>query len=125
MVSPSAKEIYSEMSKRYVEIEVTTNEVDRERYQRAKAREALYNENWKKIKVNINEIVDKFTPDVEGKKKGEKFVFKNRAYIIKADMAVGYLRIYDRQRKIYIKPDGSPCLGRDESHFKILRKEEM
>lgn len=72
----SAKEIYSEMSKCYVEIEMTTNEVDRKRYQRAKEREVLYNENWKKIKVNINEIVDKFTPDAKGKKKGEKFVFK-------------------------------------------------
>lgn len=63
------KSSYSEASKHYVEVKVTESALDKERFDRSKLREAKYNENWSKQKVNINEIVDEFTPYFTVKKK--------------------------------------------------------
>ena len=48
----NAKEIYSEASKYYCETKVPSSSIDQERYNKSKAREAKFNENWKKEKVN-------------------------------------------------------------------------
>ena len=41
-----------------------------------------------------------------------------------ADMASGYLRIFDKNQKTYIKPDGTPGTDK-ETYFKIKKREEM
>ena len=120
-----SKSCYSEASNYYIEVDVAQNEIDAKRYERSKERERRYNDNWKKIMVNINEIVDRFTPGCEGYRDGVKFVFENERYLIKADMPAGYLRIYDKENKCYVMPDGSPCVSADKSHFKIKKREDM
>lgn len=48
--------------------------------------------------VNINEIVDKFCPNVVGKTVSDvKFVYENENYMIECDKVAGYLRIYDKK----------------------------
>ena len=69
-------------------------------------------------------MINKFAPNSVGKEKGVKFIFEGTRYIIKADMASGYLRIYDKVLKDYVKLDGTPGL-RSETHFKIKKRSEM
>ena len=122
------KSAYSEASQYYVKAKVPSSEVDRRRYDASKRRETQFNESWKKHAVNINEICDRFVPDDDGHKgeklNGVKYVFEGERYKVKADMASGYLRIYDKALKKYVKLDGSAGT-RDDTHFKILRREEM
>ena len=118
------KSAYSEASKHYIEVRVPASAEDQDRFDRAKMREAQYNENWKKQMVNINEIVDEFCPSFSVKEKSNKYIFKGERYDVSADMAAGYLRIYDNQLKSWIKLDGTPA-GRGEGHYKIKKREEM
>ena len=74
--------------------------------------------------VNLNDIVKKFTPGVKGKSKGVKFVFDNGKYIVKVDMPSGYLRIFDKKIKKYVKLDGTPGKN-EETHFKVMKRKEM
>lgn len=77
-----------------------------------------------KVKVNINEIIEQFAPEFIAKDNNQKMIFYGERYNIIADMASGYLRIYDTDLKAYIKLDGMP--GTEvETHFKIMRREEM
>ena len=115
---------YSDASKYYIEVTVSQSELDKGRYDRSKAREAKHNENWIKHKVNLNDIVKKFADGDRGERQGVKYVFKGSRYEVKADMASGYLRIYDRKTKKYVKLDGQPGTL-EETHFKILKREEM
>lgn len=124
------KSAYSDISKDYIENTVPSNSVDQERYDRSKNREALYNENWIKQKVNLNEIVDKFVPAVEGfveqhSEGGVKYDFEGERYIVKCDKVAGYLRIFDKQAKSYCLLDGTPSKDNLLTHFKIKRREEM
>ena len=124
------KQAYSDISKDYVDNIVPGSALDQERYDRSKAREAANNENWKKQKVNLNEIVDRFVPEVNGfveqhTEGGVKYVFEGDRYTVKCDKVAGYLRIYDKQSKMYCKLDGTPSKNGDETHFKIKRREEM
>ena len=63
------KETYSEESKYYIEKEVSSRELDKNRYERSKQREDKYNEQWKMHPVNLNDICDKFAPGDNGHKK--------------------------------------------------------
>jgi len=119
-----AKTPYSTVSKYYVTTTVPNSEIDQGRYDRSKERERKYNDNWNKQKVNINEIVDKFTPGCTGVAEGVKFVFEGSEYSVVADMASGYLRIKDNSNGKYLKLDGTPG-NREETHFKIKKREEM
>lgn len=124
------KAAYSDISKDYIENVVPNSTIDKERYNRSKAREAKNNENWLKNKVNLNEIVDKFVPQVDGfveqhSEGGVKYDFEGPRYIVKCDKVAGYLRIYDKETKMYCKLDGTPSRNGDETHFKIKRREEM
>ena len=124
------KYTYSDISKDYIENTVPLNPVDQRRYDRSKNRETLYNENWIKQKVNLNEIVDKFVPAVEGfveqhSEGGVKYDFEGERYIVKCDKVAGYLRIWDKQAKLYCLLDGTPCGLNEFTHFKIKRREEM
>ena len=119
------KSAYSEASKHYVEVKVFESELDKERFDRSKLREAKYNENWSKQKVNINEIVDEFAPNFTVKEKGTKYIFIGERYEVTADMAGGYLRIKDRNTGYWVKLDGTPVSGNCEGHYKIMKREEM
>ena len=118
------KSVYSEASQYYVEKEVPSSDVTQAQYDRSKAREAKYNENWKKQPVNLNDICDEFAPGDDGYKDGVKWKFDGERYQVVADMASGYLRIYDKETKRWCRLDGTSG-GRDDTHFKILRREEM
>ena len=74
--------------------------------------------------VDLNDIVWTFTPGAIGSVHGVKYEFENDHYVIKADMAAGYLRIYDKHLKKYVKLDGTPG-SLEETHFKIKKRSEM
>lgn len=118
------KSVYSEAAQYYVEETVPSSEIDQGRFDRSKKREEKYNENWKERPVNLNEICDKFAPGDAGHKEGVKFVFEGDDYKVVADMATGYLRIQDLNSGKYVTLDGAPS-ALEETHFKILRREEM
>ena len=119
-----AKTPYSKISNYYVTITVPNSSIDQGRYDRSKERERKYNKNWIKQKVNINEIVDLFAPGSTGSVEGVKFVFKSSDYTVITDMASGYLRIKENKNGKFLKLDGTPG-NREETHFKIKKKEEM
>ena len=49
-------------SAEYIQNRVPIFDIDRKRYERSKRKEAEFNENWMKQKVNLNELVDKYAP---------------------------------------------------------------
>jgi hypothetical protein len=122
------KSAYSEASQYYIDTIVPNSSKDSDRYLRSKAREEQYNDRWMSHSVNLNKICDKFAPGDAGSKIGHpdgvKYVFKGSRYKVVADMASGYLRIQNLASGKYVKLDGRPGVG-DETHFKILRREEM
>ena len=120
-----SKQRYSDSSRSYIGNDVPSSTVDRKRYDSSKAREAKWDENWKKQPVNLNDTVSRFTPGVQGRRKGVKYVFENARWRIDADMVAGYLRIYDKRAKSHIRLDGSISDDRMETHFKILKRKEM
>ena len=115
---------YSKAAKFYARIMIHSSMLDAIRYYKSKLRESKYNSNWEKNKVNLNDVVSKFTPSKKGEAKGVKYVFKNANYTIKADMPSGYLRIFDNKAKKYVKLDGTPGTN-EETHFKIKKRREM
>lgn len=62
------------------------------------------------------------TPEATPKIHGVKAVRKNKDYIIKVDMASGYLKVYDRNLKTFLDKYGNPVSDGPDSHMKILRK---
>lgn len=120
-----SKTSYSIAAKFFARVMSHGSMLDAIRYARSKLRESKFNENWKKHMVNLNDVVNQFTPGVKGKPKGVKFQFENANYIVKVDMPSGYLRIYDKKAKMYTKLDGTPSESREETHFKIMKRKEM
>ena len=120
-----SKSRYSAAAKFYARIMSHGSLLDAVRYAKSKLRESLHNETWKEHPVNINDIVNQFTPGVKGKPKGVKFEFENADYIIKADMPAGYLRIFDKHTNSTIMLDGTPSNDPEKTHFKILKRKEM
>lgn len=121
-----SKSAYSEASKHYIEVKVPVSAKDQKRFDKAKLREASFNENWKKQMVNLNEIIDQFCPNFTVKEKGEKLIFKGDRYHIQTDMVAGYLKILDFTNKVWIKLDGSKAnISIGEGHYKIKKREEM
>lgn len=120
MAANDNKALYSQASKYYVEKHETSDY----NYNKSKEREKKHNTDWEKQKVNLNDIIDKFAPDFEAKETGSKMIFYGERYNVVADMASGYLRIYDSVLKTYVQMDGTP--GTDaNTHFKIKKREEM
>ena len=100
-----------------------------------------YGQNW--TSVNINTIVDRFTPGatpqvINGK---VKYISSNGRYEIIADIGGGYLRIYDHHKGCHVDAYGndvrnyidsrgkqhgrSPSEQKVLTHFRILKREEM
>ena len=121
----NAKAIYSEASKYYCETKVPSSSIDQERYNKSKAREAKFNENWKKEKVNIVDIVEKYAPNAKAYENGYKFYFEGEKYTVITDMVAGYLRIKDNASGKWLRLDGTLTKSDKRTHFKIKRKEEM
>ncbi|WP_169079327.1 hypothetical protein [Bifidobacterium erythrocebi] len=119
-----SKQRYSDSSHSYIDNDVPNSMVDQGRYSRSKDREAKWNESWEKQPVNLNEIVNRFTPSAQGRRRGVKYVFENDRWRIDADMVAGYLRIYDKKAKKNVKLNGLPGSNK-ETHFKILKRKEM
>lgn len=118
------KTAYSAASKHYIKDIVPKSPTEQERYRKAKEREAKYNDDWDRLAVNINDIIQQFAPGSTGKKKGYKYKYVGKDYIVLADMIAGYLRIVDRRTSQFVKLDGTP--GDDpETHFKILKRKDM
>lgn len=120
-----SKSQYSGASQHYVNVSVPSSEFERNRYNRNKSREKEFGANWEKRKVNLNDIVNRFCPDYTVKERSYKFIFKGDRYDVSADMGSGYVRIRDKVLKSWVTIDGTPSNSLEETHFKILRREEM
>lgn len=120
-----SKSRYSAAAKFYARVMAHGSMKDAIRYAKSKLRESKFNDNWKKHMVNLNDVVNNFTPGVKGKTKGVKYQFENANYIIKVDMPSGYLRIYDKKAKMYTRIDGTPSRSLEDTHFKIMKRKEM
>jgi len=116
---------YSKAAKFYARVMSHGSMLDAIRYYRSKLRESKFNENWKKHMVNLNDVVNKYTPGVKGKPKGVKYQFENANYIVKVDMPSGYLRIFDKKAGKYTTIDGTPTTDFESTHFKIMKRKEM
>ncbi len=121
----NAKEIYSEASKYFCEVSVPSDTKVQEWFNKSKAREAEYNEKWKKFKVNLVDLVDKYAPNAQVYEKRYKFFFKGDKYTVVTDMVAGYARVQVNATKQYLDINGRPNSDGDFTHFKIKRKEEM
>ena len=114
------KAAYSKASKYYIENKSASDLG----FNKSKEREKKHNTDWIKTKVNLNELIDHFSPSFTSKINKQKMIFFGERYNVITDMAGGYLRIYDNSAKTYVKLDGTP--GNDkETHFKIKKREEM
>ena len=118
-----------------------TNEELNKKITAGQGRKVTYGQNW--TSVNINTIVDRFTPGatpqvINGK---VKYISSNGRYEIIADIGGGYLRIYDHRKGCHIDAYGndvrnyidsrgkqhgrSPSEQKVLTHFRILKREEM
>lgn len=99
-------------------------------------RKEMYQKNW--AQVNLNEIVEKFSPKAEPYERGGKFIYGGERYDVVTDTFGGYLRIIDktipktgRKENRYITLDGRSYLSlpknqREElTHFYILKRKDM
>ena len=119
-----SKSAYTSASKKFVNKTIQNSEKAKHQYDISKKKEEIYNEDWSKQKVNINEIVDEFTPNSKGYKVGYKYVFEGNKYQVVADMVAGYLKIIDKKTRQPLKLNGKPGSKKD-THFKILKRSEM
>lgn len=104
-------------------------------------RKEMYSANW--TSVNINTIVEQFTPKATPEVVNGKVVYTSSdgRYKVFADIGGGYLRIYDMKKRCYVDAFGNDVRnytdsrgkqhGRSSSeqkaltHFRILKREEM
>lgn len=119
------KDRYSGSSTQFVNEAADNNPETKKLFEKSKRREKLHNSDWLNRKVDINDIVNRFTPEATGYPSGVKFIFRGDRYTVIADMASGYLRIYDSAAHSYIDLDGNPSNNQIDTHFKIKRREEL
>ncbi|MGM9665611.1 MAG: hypothetical protein ACI3XX_03625 [Eubacteriales bacterium] len=104
-------------------------------------RKEIHSANW--TSVNINTIVDRFTPGASPELVNGKVVYisSNGRYEVIADIGGGYLRIYDHRIGYHVDAYGndvrnytddrgkqhgnSPSKQLALTHFRILKREEM
>ena len=116
------KSTYSAASKHYVEDIVPDSDKEQERYRRAKAREALYNDDWISLAIDLNDFVAKYTPGAKGRKKGYKYKYVGEDWTIIADMIAGYARLVNRHTGEFADINGVPSSDNTKTHFKILKR---
>lgn len=117
-----AKDDYSDSSTDFVSKASDGDLESKKLFDRSKRRERLHNADWIERKVDINEIVSSFTPNALGYRSGVKFIFRDDHYTVIADMASGYLRIYDNNARSYVDLNGTPSMNQIDTHFKIKRR---
>ena len=79
----------------------------------------------KMISVDINKIVNEFAPNATIVNNDRKMLFIGEKYVVVADKHAGYLRINIKGTDNYIKLDRTISSKNNETHFRILKKEEM
>ena len=98
----------------------------------AERRSHMWRGSWQK--VNLNDVVNRFTPGATPYNDGGKFIYSNDRYRIVADIYGVYLRLEDRTlsgRSRYITIEGKsyyslPKSSRERlTHYYILKREEM
>ena len=98
----------------------------------AESRSNTYEKHWDK--VNLNDVVNKFTPGVTPYNDKGKLIYSNGHYRIIADVYGGYLRIEDLTlpgRQKYVTITGKsfydiPKSSREkQTHYYILKRKEM
>lgn len=119
-----SKTNYSSSSREYVSNISNTSKNAAIGYEKSKSREQRYNDNWLQNKANINDVVEKFAPNSKGVVKGVKYIFYGPKHNVIADMASGYVRIWDKNQRSFVKLDGKSGNSK-QTHFKIMKKEEM
>ena len=121
----NAKKPYSEASAEYIQNRVPIFDIDRKRYERSKRKEAEFNENWMKQKVNLNKLVDRYAPKAKPKDHGTKMEWNGPVATVIADKISGSVRICLNNTKTYLDINGIPSRDQSKTHFKIKRPEEM
>lgn len=119
----------------------TTNEELNKKITAGQGRKATFGTNW--ASVNINTVVDRFTPGATPQVVNGKVVYASSdgRYKIFADIGGGYLRILDTHIGHYVDAYGrdvrnytdgkgkqhgrNPSEQKALTHFRILKKEEM
>jgi hypothetical protein len=122
-------------------IAAETNEELNKKITAGQGRKAKFGINW--TSVNINTIVDRFTPGATPELVNGKVVYisSDGRYEIAADIGGGYLRIFDHHLGYNVDANGNDVRnytddrgkkhGRSHSkqleitHFRILKREEM
>lgn len=120
-----AKDNYSNASSSFVGDALKGSEESRRLYDKSKRREARHNDDWVERAVSINDLVQQFAPNADGYRSGVKYIYRGDRYTVVADMASGYVRIFDNIAHSYVDRNGRPCRNERETHFKIKRREEM
>lgn len=115
---------YSNNSITYTTKTIYESESAMKKYNHGKYIESIFNNDWKKTPVNINEIVDKFAPKRDEYVLGYKYIYDGENYRVVADMIGGYLRIVDKKTNQPLKLNGKPG-SKKETHFKIKKRSEM
>ena len=118
-----------------------TNEELNKKITAGQSRKETYGKDW--TSVNINMIVDRFTPGATPQVINSKvnYISSNGRYEIIADIGGGYLRIYDHHKGCHVDAGGNDVRnyidsrgkqhGRSKAeqqaltHFRILKREEM
>lgn len=118
------KDEYSAASTEFVSEANDRSERARQLYQASKQREARHNNQWIKHPVDINKVVNRFTPGSTGRREGVKYIFSGPTHRVVADMAAGYLRVYSNSLRSYVDMNGLAG-NAQATHFKIKRREEM
>lgn len=122
-------------------IAATTNEELSRKITAGQGRKTTHGANW--TSVNINTIVDRFTPGASPQVVNGKVIYVSTdgRYKIFADIGGGYLRIYDTHKGCHVDTCGndvrnytddrgkqhgnSPSRQLALTHFRILKREEM
>ncbi|MHC8999209.1 hypothetical protein [Bifidobacterium bifidum] len=73
-----SKQRYSDSSRSYIGNDVPGSMVDQGRYDRSKDRETRWNESWKRQPVDLNDIVSRFTPGAQGRRRGRQVRVRKR-----------------------------------------------
>lgn len=118
-----------------------TNEELNRKITAGQGRKTTYGANW--TSVNINTIIDRFTPGATPHVVNGKVVYisSDGRYKVFADIGGGYLRIYDTHKGCHVDAYGndvrnykdkkgkqhgrSPSEQKALTHFRILKREEM
>jgi len=119
-----AKSAYSDISRDFVDNKTVESSEAMREYEKSKNRERLHGDDWRQYPANLNDVVEEFAADHTIRYEHGKIIYSGERYNVIADMSAGYLRIYDKEKRAYVKLDGAPGTVR-ETHFKILRREEM